>query len=133
MLAGMVGCGGGGSTATSDETETATDDETTTDEDSGTGDDEDTSDDEGTSDDEEDTGSEDSAVEVWNIDTGYNSADLEENYTFEAIVINLDTQAVSSLSSDFVVVTDDDGSYNVTLDGETVVTVSEDVYGITID
>jgi hypothetical protein len=134
MLAGMVGCGSG-DTTTSDETGITVDDnETTTDEETENDDDGvNSEDDEGSSGDDEDTGAGGSTVEVWNIDTGYNSADLEENYTFETIVINLDAQTVSSLSTDLVVVPGNDSSYMVTLDGETVISVSDDDFGITID
>jgi hypothetical protein len=135
----MAGCGSEASTSTNDETETEVDDnETSTDGDTesdeeDTSDEEDASDEEDTSGEAEDSESDDDTVEEWNIDTGYNSADLEENYTFEMVVIDLDSLTVSSLSSDFVVESGDDGSYQVTLDGETVITVSEEDYGITID
>jgi hypothetical protein len=128
----MVGCNVTSSTSTSDENDTTIDnDETTTDEDSVT-DDEETSE-EDTSDDDEDTDSDDSTVNEWNIDTGYNSRDLIENYTFETIAIDLDSQTVSSTSEDFIVESSDDGTYLVTLDGETVITISEDDYGMLID
>ncbi|MGD8910214.1 MAG: carbohydrate-binding domain-containing protein, partial [Chromatiales bacterium] len=128
----MVGCNVTSSTSTSDENDTTIDnDETTTDEDSVT-DDEETSE-EDTSDDDEDTDSDDSTVNEWNIDTGYNSGDLIENYTFETIAIDLDSQTVSSTSEDFIVESSDDGTYLVTLDGETVITISEDDYGMLID
>jgi hypothetical protein len=86
-----------------------------------------------TLDDDKSTNSGSNTVDEWNIDTGYNSADLEDNYTFETIAIDLDSLTVSSDSSEFVVVSGNDGSYEITLDGETVVTVSEDDYGITVD
>jgi hypothetical protein len=130
MLVGIVGCDSDDSTRTSNETETTVDgDETTTDDDTGT----DEVDDKEASDDGEDTETDNNTAEEWNIDTGYNSADLVENYSFKPVVIDLNTQTVSSTSADLVVASSDDGAYQVTFDGETVITVSEDDNGIIID
>jgi hypothetical protein len=69
----------------------------------------------------------------WNIDTGYNSADLEENYSFETIEIDLDSLTVTSNSSTLVVSDSPDGSIQVLLDGATAITIYEEDYGVTID
>jgi hypothetical protein len=140
MLVGLVGCDSDDSAGVSDEAEATVDGEISTEEATETEEEDSSSDDEDSSvieedasDDDENSESDDSTVEVWNIDTGYNSADVEENYSFESVVIDLDTQVVSSVSADLVVVSDDDGSYQVMLNDETIINIFEDDYGITID
>ncbi len=133
LMTGMIGCGGGesGDSSTTEESDsTVVDEDTDTDEDAS--DDEDTSEDEDTSGDEE-TSDDKDVVESWNIDTGYNSLDIDDAYTFETIVIDLDSQSVNSNASNLIVTSEDDGSYTVTRDGEAVATVSDDDYGIVID
>lgn len=69
----------------------------------------------------------------WNLATGANSADLVENRNFQTISIDLDTRAVTSSSSLLVVGATSSGSTPITLDGSTVVTVTEDSTGLTIN
>jgi hypothetical protein len=71
--------------------------------------------------------------DAWNIDTGHNDADLVENYSFETIEIDLDTLTVTSDSSVLIVNDGANGATEVLLNGETVISISEDDYGVTID
>ena len=68
----------------------------------------------------------------WNISTGENSADDMPSSGFSTISIALDTLAVTSSSSSLVVGTTSSGVTPVTLNGTTVITVTEETYGITI-
>jgi hypothetical protein len=74
--------------------------------------------------------------ETWNIGTGANAADLHEGLSFRRIAIALDTLAVSSsdgaLSVGASSATSSGSSRTITLDGSTVVTITEDSLGLTI-
>lgn len=73
-------------------------------------------------------------AETWNISTGANSEDLVENTTFDyKVSINLADLSISTSSSLLEVGTATSGSTPITLNGETVITVTEDTYGLTID
>lgn len=69
----------------------------------------------------------------WTLSTGANAADLHEDLSFLRIAIALDTLTVTSGSSTLTVGTTSAGSTPVTLDGSTVITVTSDGYGVTID
>ncbi len=75
--------------------------------------------------------------ETWNIGTGANAADLHEGLSFRRIAIALDTLAVSSsdgaLSVGASSATSSGSSRTITLDGSTVVTITEDSLGLTIE
>jgi hypothetical protein len=58
---------------------------------------------------------------------------LVENYSFETIEIDLDTLTVTTSSSVLSVSDGTSGATEVLLNGETVITISEDNYGVTID
>lgn len=69
----------------------------------------------------------------WDIKTGKNSADMVENYSFEAISIDLNSMTVTSNSSTLIVGSKSGGVTPITLNGTTVATVTEETYGVTID
>ena len=72
----------------------------------------------------------------WNLSTGENSTDDIDGLTFKTINIYLsssDSLSVESESTDLVVGTASDDVTPVTMDGTTVITISEESYGITID
>ncbi len=73
-------------------------------------------------------------IESWNIHTGVNSADDFSNLTFVPInlYLGLDGISIDSESNQFVVEAEINGLTSITLDGETVITVSQDEYGINI-
>jgi hypothetical protein len=72
-------------------------------------------------------------VGEWDIVSGENDADLVENYSFNTLVIDLDSMSVSSRSSTLVVDESSSDATSVTLDGDTVITITEETYGITIE
>ncbi len=73
-------------------------------------------------------------IESWNIHTGVNSADDFSALTFSPInlYLGLDGISIDSESNQLVVGTETDGVTPITLEGETVITVSREEYGITI-
>lgn len=77
-------------------------------------------------------GDDNAAAQGWNLDTGSNEADLAENLAFVRIAIDLDTQAITALSPELSVGEPDGGITPVLLGGETVVSVSEDEFGLNI-
>jgi hypothetical protein len=93
-------------------------------------DDESMSPDEDVSCNDENTRSYHTSGEVWNIYTGYNSANLADNLSFETVAVDLDTRTISSDSADLVIISDDGGSYLVMVDGKTIITAFEDDYGV---
>jgi hypothetical protein len=75
----------------------------------------------------------DSTSGDWDILSGENDADLEENNNFNTLYIDLSSLTVTSGSSDLVVGSASEGVIPVTLDDTTVVTITEETYGITIE
>ncbi|MBP6900398.1 MAG: carbohydrate-binding domain-containing protein [Burkholderiaceae bacterium] len=71
------------------------------------------------------------STESWNLATGANPADLHEALSFQRIVIDLSTLGVTSGSSSLVV-SGSGSSRTLTLNGSTVVTLSEDSLGLSI-
>jgi hypothetical protein len=71
-------------------------------------------------------------VGEWDIVSGENEADLVENYSFETLTIDLDSITVSSDSSSLVVDSSSSDAIRVTLDDDTIITITEEAYGITI-
>jgi hypothetical protein len=72
-------------------------------------------------------------VGEWDIVSGENDADLVDNYSFETLEIDLDSVTVSSRSSSLVVDSSSSDATVVTLDGDTIITITEETYGITIE
>lgn len=71
---------------------------------------------------------------TWDYTTGANSSDLITGTTFNYTVsINLDTLSISSSSTTLAVGTTASGSTPLTIGGSTVITVTQDAYGFTID
>lgn len=72
--------------------------------------------------------------ETWNLATGANPADLVEGTSFAYTVsIALDTLAITTSSTDLAVGTAAGGVTPITLAGATVVTVTQDAFGLTVD
>jgi hypothetical protein len=72
------------------------------------------------------------SVGDWDIVTGENASDTMSSGDFSTLSINLGTLAVTSGSSSLVVGTTSDGVTPVTLNGTTVITVTEETYGVTV-
>jgi hypothetical protein len=86
-------------------------------------------DDETTSSDDVDT-SDSIIVDEWDIVTGENSADLVDSYSFTTLIIDLDTMVVTSDSDSLVIDSGTAGEVQVSLDGETIITLTEETFGV---
>jgi hypothetical protein len=72
-------------------------------------------------------------VGEWDIVSGENDADLVENYSFNTLMIDLDSMTVSSRSSALVVADSSNDATHVNLEGDNIITITEEAYGITIE
>lgn len=78
-------------------------------------------------------GDDSAAAQGWNLDTGSNAADLVETLDFAVIAIDLGTQGISALSPALTVGEPTAGVTPILFEGDTVITVSEDEFGLNID